>query len=173
MLSAIVGVVVGIVWEVLAPRPQLHVVNGELRADPYSLIYIDSDMILSCLCIGAGLLLVVIGLRWRRHSLGLLAGCLVGGLVGSTIAWRVGVQLSGGPESLTTFGHAEGSVFDGPIALHAYGTILLWPTVSCMVITIWFAYAASRARRRLLALADARADALVPVDPPSATSVGQ
>jgi hypothetical protein len=88
----------------------------------------------------AGVLVaLVVYLRTRPGRLGPLLGLVVGGVLGSVVAWRTGAML--GPDSLlsTAAGLKVGARFEGPLDLSAYGVLLAWPLGA--VIT-YFAVAA-------------------------------
>lgn len=149
------SVVIAVAWALLAPRPQIEIHEGKVRLDAYTESFVAADLTLGLLCIGAGLIVTVIALiKWRERLYGVLIGCTVSGLLGSVLAWRIGVQLTGGSHddhALGVDGRADGTVFDGPISLDARGILLLWPIVACLVITIFSGIQASRSRRILRA----------------------
>ncbi len=134
--SAALGALAGFAWVTLAPRPQLRVSKGHLvDAVGYPETYVASDMILALLCLGAGLLIAAVGCyRYRHPSVGLVAGLLLGGFIGSLLAWRVGLLIAGGG-AITAAGYPEGEIVTAPLMLGAKGVLVLWP----MAALVWCA----------------------------------
>ena len=141
VVSAIVGLPLGILWWLVAPQPLV-----QRRADGiYRLSEIDESSIaadgwFAVLALATGVVAGLVGyLLTRPGRIGPLVGLVVGGVVGSVVAWRLGVLL--GPSSLTeTARHvAVGERFHGPLELSALGVLLAWPMGA--VIT-YFAVAA-------------------------------
>lgn len=147
--------VIAVAWVLLAPRPQIEIREGKVRLDAYTESFVAADLNLGLLCIGAGIIVTVIAvIKWREWVFGVLIGCMVGGLLGSALAWRIGVQLTGGSDddhALGVDGRADGTIIDGPISLDAHGVLLLWPIVACLIITVFSGLQASRSRRILRA----------------------
>lgn len=127
LASLFIGVVVGIVWLIIAPRPELVARSGRLTdAVSYPQAYIGADAWLGLLCAAAGFGLAVVGfVRWYpRTPDAALVGLAIGGIVGSLVAWRLGVAIGGEPVAVP----AEGVVVAGPLELRSYGVLLFWPT---------------------------------------------
>jgi hypothetical protein len=85
--------------------------------------------------------------------MGVLLGLVIGGLVGSVVAWRFGVQLTGGSRQdvvLAVSGQPEDVTLTGPIELHALGVLLIWSLVGTVVALVFNAFRTSHARQRLL-----------------------
>ncbi|WP_051716956.1 hypothetical protein [Streptomyces megasporus] len=127
---AAVGVVLGLLWLWLAPRVPL-ISDGTAvylkDAEGEESVGVDGMFALSALGIGV-LTGAVVFLMRRRGGIGVPVGLAVGALLGSVLAWRLGVWL--GPEQ-DVVAHAkavgEGKVFDAPLELRAKGTLLVWP----------------------------------------------
>lgn len=127
LVSVAVGVIVGALWAMIAPRPELVASSGRLvDAVAYPQAYIATDAWLGLLCAAAGLVLAGLGFaRWfPTNPDGALVGLMLGGIVGSIVAWRVGLGIGGGPVSLP----ADGATTAGPLELRSYGVLLFWPT---------------------------------------------
>ncbi|MGV1035714.1 MAG: hypothetical protein ACOYD0_01650 [Candidatus Nanopelagicales bacterium] len=154
LLSAIVGLIVGLIWSVIAPRAEIVVFEGKLGVDNFSAGYIGADMTYGLLVAGAGLLVAAVAIwRWRAQPLGVLVGAVIGGIVGAALALRLGVHLAGGltdAGGFDTSGLANGTVFESPLELRSKGAMLMWPLVSAFAITVFYSVAGSRLRRSLL-----------------------
>lgn len=144
LVSLAVGLIVGVLWAVIAPRPELVASSGRLvDAVAYPQAYVAADAWLGLLCAGAGLVLAVLGFaRWYPGNPDdALVGLGLGGIIGSIVAWRVGSGIGGGPVPLPT----DGATIAGPLELRSYGVLLFWPT---WVAIVGLAVGASRRGRR-------------------------
>ncbi|NJQ02423.1 DUF2567 domain-containing protein [Streptomyces zingiberis] len=130
------GVLLGLAWLWLAPRVPL-VSDGEAvyleNTEGEQAIAADGTFVLLGLAFGAVTALVVFLLR-RSGGVGPVVGLALGGLLGSVLAWRLGVAL--GPTS-DVVAHArevgKGVPFDGPLELRAKGALLAWPIAAMLV----------------------------------------
>ncbi|MEU6588825.1 AAA family ATPase [Streptomyces sp. NPDC046881] len=131
---ALSGVLLGLLWWWLAP----HVPLVADRIDNNWVVYVkdtegeqavgvDGTFILLGLAFGLVSAVVVFLLR-RRGGVPLVVALGLGGLLGSLLAWRLGVWL--GPES-DVLAHAravgKGVTFSAPLRLSAKGALLAWP----------------------------------------------
>ncbi|WP_030347843.1 ATPase AAA [Streptomyces sp. NRRL S-1022] len=131
---ALGGVLLGLLWWWLAP----HVPLVADQIDKNWVVYlkdsegeqavgVDGTFILLGLAFGLVSAIVVFLLR-RRGGVPLVVGLGLGGLLGSLLAWRLGVWL--GPES-DVLAHAravgKGVTFSAPLKLSAKGALLAWP----------------------------------------------
>jgi len=137
---ALAGVVLGLLWAWLAPRVPLV---GDL-VDKNWVVYlkdtegeqaigVDGTFTLLALAFGAVSALVVFLVR-RRGGVPLVVALALGGLLGSVLAWRVGVWL--GPTQ-NVIAHAKavgkGVTFSAPLKLGAKGAVLAWPLAALVV----------------------------------------
>ncbi|MER5831958.1 AAA family ATPase [Streptomyces sp. NPDC002130] len=131
---ALGGVLLGVLWWWLAPHVPLvgDVVEKNWvvylkDTEGEQAIGVDGTFTLLGLAFGAVSALVVFLLR-RRGGVPLVVGLALGGLLGSLLAWRVGVWL--GPAE-DVIAHARevgrGVTFSAPLKLGAKGALLAWP----------------------------------------------
>ncbi|MFI8171048.1 AAA family ATPase [Streptomyces sp. NPDC085931] len=137
---ALGGVLLGVLWWWLAPHVPLigDVTDGNwvvYLKDTEGEQAVGVDGTFTLLGLGFGLVsaLAVFLLR-RRGGVPLVVGLAVGGLLGSLLAWRVGVWL--GPAE-DVVAHARevgrGVTFSAPLKLGAKGALLAWPLAALVV----------------------------------------
>lgn len=137
---ALGGVLLGVLWWWLAPHVPLvgDVVEKNWvvylkDTEGEQAIGVDGTFTLLGLGFGAVSALVVFLLR-RRGGVPLVVGLALGGLLGSLLAWRVGVWL--GPAE-DVIAHARevgrGVTFDAPLKLGAKGALLAWPLAALVL----------------------------------------
>ncbi|MFE9447699.1 AAA family ATPase [Streptomyces sp. NPDC006739] len=137
---ALGGVLLGLLWCWLAPRVPL--VGDEVGkswvvylkdTEGEQAVGADGTFTLLALAFGAVTAAVVFLLR-RRGGVPLVVALGVGGLLGSLLAWRLGIWL--GPQS-DVLAHAKavgkGVTFAAPLKLGAKGTLLAWPFAAVLV----------------------------------------
>ncbi|WP_199579430.1 AAA family ATPase, partial [Streptomyces sp. CRB46] len=137
---ALSGVLLGVLWWKLAPSVPLV---GEVVGDRW-LVYlkesegeqsvgVDGTFTLLALAFGA-LSAVAVFLLRRRGGVPLVVALGAGGLLGSLLAWRVGIWL--GPAQ-DVVAHAKevgkGVTFSAPLKLGAKGALLAWPIAALVV----------------------------------------
>jgi len=134
------GVLLGLLWWWLAP----HVPLIADQVDKSWVVYIKDtegeqavgvDGVFTLLGLAFGLVSAVVVFLWRRRGGVPLAVALgLGGLLGSLLAWRLGVWL--GPQS-DVIAHAKavgkGVTFSAPLRLGAKGALLAWPLAALLV----------------------------------------
>ncbi|MBY8865237.1 MULTISPECIES: hypothetical protein [Streptomyces] len=137
---ALGGVLLGLLWLWLAPRVPLV---GELTDNSWVVylkdsegeqaVGVDGTFTLLALALGA-LSAVVVFLLRKRGGVPLVVALCVGGLLGSVLAWRLGLWL--GPEH-DVIAHAKavgkGVTFSAPMKLGAKGALLAWPLAALVV----------------------------------------
>lgn len=133
---AALGLLLGFLWERLAPRVPLVVRGGEAwlrQSESEDAISIDGTFALLGLAFGAVTALGVF--LWRRRGgLPLVLGLALGSLIGSVVAWRFGIVL-GPPQNVEQRATeiADGGGFDAPLELKAKGALLAWPGAAMAV----------------------------------------
>ncbi|MFF7829436.1 AAA family ATPase [Streptomyces rochei] len=140
VVVALSGVLLGVLWWKLAPSVPLV---GEVVGDRW-LVYlkesegeqsvgVDGTFTLLALAFGA-LSAVAVFLLRRRGGVPLVVALGAGGLLGSLLAWRVGIWL--GPAQ-DVVAHAKevgkGVTFSAPLKLGAKGALLAWPIAALVV----------------------------------------
>jgi hypothetical protein len=134
------GLLLGLLWAWLAPRVPLigEVVDGEwiaYLAEIEGEQAVGADGTFTLLAAGFGLVsAALVFLLVRRGGVPVVAGLCAGGLLGSLVAWQIGVSL--GP-TRDVAAHArevgEGVRFDAPLELHAVSALVAWPVVALLV----------------------------------------
>ncbi|MFI5871072.1 DUF2567 domain-containing protein [Streptomyces sp. NPDC051445] len=137
---ALAGLLLGLLWVWLAPKVPLV---GELTDGNWVVYFkdtegeqaigVDGTFTLLALACGA-LSAVAVFLRRRRGGVPLVIALGLGGLLGSLLAWRLGVWL--GPDS-DVIAHAQaagkGVTFSAPLKLGAKGALLAWSFAAVLV----------------------------------------
>ncbi|ANB05913.1 AAA family ATPase [Streptomyces ambofaciens] len=137
---ALSGVLLGVLWWKLAPTvPLVGDVVGDSwvvylkESESEQAVGVDGTFTLLALAFGA-LSAVVVFLLRRRGGVPLVVALGVGGLLGSLLAWRVGVWL--GPTQ-DVIAHArevgKGVTFSAPLKLGAKGALLAWSVAALVV----------------------------------------
>ncbi|AEY88809.1 hypothetical protein SHJG_3537 [Streptomyces hygroscopicus subsp. jinggangensis 5008] len=134
------GVLLGLLWWWLAPHVPL--IGDEVDknwvvylkdSEGEQAVGVDGTFTLLGLAFGLVSAVVVFLLR-RRGGVPLAVALGLGGLLGSLLAWRLGVWL--GPES-NVLAHAQavgkGVTFSAPLKLSAKGALLAWPLAGLLV----------------------------------------
>ncbi|MGW2181977.1 ABC transporter permease [Streptomyces sp. NPDC001732] len=129
-LVTVSGVLLGLLWLWLAPRVPLISDDTAVflsNSEGEEAIGADGTFVLLALAFGAASGALVFFFR-RSGGIALVIGLALGGLLGSLLAWRLGVWL--GPDQ-DVVAHAravgKGVVFDAPLQLRAKGVLLAWP----------------------------------------------
>ncbi|MEU8929565.1 AAA family ATPase [Streptomyces sp. NPDC048409] len=134
------GVLLGLLWLWLTP----HVPLVGDDSDKGWVVYLQDtegeqavgvDGTFTLLALAFGAVSAVAAFLWqRRGGVPLVAALGVGGLLGSLLAWRLGVWL--GPEH-DVIAHAKavgkGVTFQAPLKLGARGALLAWPLAALLV----------------------------------------
>ncbi|WP_455354389.1 ABC transporter permease [Streptomyces sp. SYSU K217416] len=129
VIVAATGALLGLLWLWLAPRVQL-VSDGEAvflkDTEGEAAVGADGTFILLALAFGAVSAAAVFWFR-RRGGVLMVVALAVGGLLGSVLAWQLGVHL-GPSQDLVAQAKAAGKgvPFDSPLELVAKGALLAW-----------------------------------------------
>ncbi|MGW7260403.1 AAA family ATPase [Streptomyces sp. NPDC054834] len=137
---ALGGVLLGLLWLWLTPHvPLVGDESGKnwivylKDTEGEQAIGVDGTFTLLALAFGAVSAVVVFLLR-RRGGVPLVVALTVGGVLGSLLAWRLGVWL--GPEK-DVLAHArsvgKGVAFSAPLKLGAKGALLAWSVAAVLV----------------------------------------
>lgn len=137
---ALGGVLLGVLWWWLAPHVPLigDVVEGNWvvylkDTEGEQGVGVDGTFTLLGLGFGALSALVVFLLR-RRGGVPLVVGLAVGGLLGSLLAWRLGVWLGPAEDVIARARDAgRGVTFSAPLKLGAKGALLAWPLAALVL----------------------------------------
>ncbi|UPZ31781.1 AAA family ATPase [Streptomyces sp. LRE541] len=130
------GLLLGVLWWWLAPHVPL--VSDDTTVylkdtEGEQAIGVDGTFTLLALALGLVSALAVFLLR-RRGGIALVVALTVGGVLGSLVAWRLGIWL--GPTQ-DVVAHAKeagkGVTFDAPLELGAKGALLAW-SVSALLV---------------------------------------
>lgn len=137
---ALGGVLLGVLWWWLAPHVPLvgDVVNKSwvvYLADSEGEQAVGVDGTFTLLALGFGVVSALAVFFWRRRGgVPLVVALGVGGLLGSLLAWRLGVWL--GPAQ-DVIAHAKqvgkGVTFSAPLKLGAKGALLAWSLAALLV----------------------------------------
>ena len=137
--SALLGLLMGVVWHWVAPRVPLYADSQDIYLlNPEGEQSIASDVYFSVIGVVCGL--VAAGLaywrsRAREGGLGVVFGLVLGGLLGSYIAWKLGVALGPSGNIVATAKSVPlGRTFYGPLALTAKGVLLAWPAAALLAL---------------------------------------
>jgi hypothetical protein len=133
--AAIVSVLMGVLWWLLAPDISGVVADGGLFADPSQAQKLfDRDALFAVLSGGAGLILaVVFAVRHHRRPVTVLLALAVCGIAGSLVAQLIGRYLGPGDD---VTGLADGADHAVPLQLHSWAGVFGWSIAATMVVAV-------------------------------------
>ncbi|QIK09254.1 ABC transporter permease [Streptomyces sp. ID38640] len=130
LLVAATGVLLGLLWNWLAPHVPLIADTRNVylkNTEGEESIGADGTFLLLAFAFGV-LTTAAVFLFRRRGGIPLVVALVVGGLLGATVGWLTGMWLGPTPDVAE---HAKqvgpGVAFDGPLRLQAKGALLAWP----------------------------------------------
>ncbi|HEX2360471.1 MAG TPA: hypothetical protein VHI11_00210 [Jiangellaceae bacterium] len=133
------GLLVGLVWWLIAPQFAVEMVDGELQpAGPMGESRFAADAWFAIISGAAGVLIAVVMFTRHRHRpIATVIALAAAGLAGSVVAWRLGMLLR--PDRVTgALGDiAEGTRLDFPLDLGATGVLFAWPIASLATVMLW------------------------------------
>jgi hypothetical protein len=133
---AVMGVLLGVLWWWLAPHvPLIADDTAVYLKDTEGEQAIGVDGTFTLLALGFGAVSALGVFLWRRRGgVPLVIALAVGGLLGSLLAWRIGIWL--GPTQ-NVIAHAKavgkGVTFSAPLKLGAKGALLAWSVAGLVV----------------------------------------
>ncbi|MUL40810.1 hypothetical protein FZ103_06375 [Streptomonospora sp. PA3] len=140
--TAALGVPLGLLWWLLAPRPRVTVGrDGGILPFPVSETNFAVDGYFTLIMMGAGLLCGygVYLLQYRlaaRDATDLRMACLLGMAAGSAIgslaAWQVGTLIDAGDFQRAVEAAEPGEVIRSGLRLHALSALVAWPFVAVL-----------------------------------------
>ncbi|MCX4727156.1 hypothetical protein ACIPW9_04215 [Streptomyces sp. NPDC090052] len=136
VVLAVLGVLLGLLWMWLAPRvPLISDGKAVYLKDSEGEQAIGGDGTFALLGLAFGVVsAAAVFLFRRRGGVPLVIALAVGGLLGSLLAWRVGIWLGPSQDVVAAAKHAgKGVTFDAPLKLAAKGALLAWPVAAMIV----------------------------------------
>jgi hypothetical protein len=136
--SALLGLLAGLVWSVLAPRPLLVVQSPGVAEviNPETNAFIAADAWFCLVTAVGGLICGVAGylLSVRRHGAAALAGLLLGGVAAAALTMWVGQQQGLSAFQSRLAASRAGTLLHEPLALGGHGELAFWPLAVALVV---------------------------------------
>ena len=150
LVCLVAGMGVGLLWFLLAPQFAVEMVGGELRpSGPVGENQFGADAWFAVISGAAGVLIaVVLFTRHRHRPVATVCALAAAGLVGSAVAWRLGVLLGPDPVTGAPQDMADGTRLDLPLDLRASGVLLAWPIASVATVVVMCLFGDDRSRGR-------------------------
>lgn len=130
------GVALGLLWLWLAPKvPLIADDKAVFLKDTEGEEAIGGDGTFILLALGLGALSAAAVFLLRKNGgIALVVGLAVGALLGSVLAWRLGIWLGPNQDVVAAAKAAgKGVTFDAPLKLDAKGALLAWPIAAMAV----------------------------------------
>lgn len=136
LVSAGVGIVIGLLWVALAPRVTLTVAaDGVTQDRGAASVPFDADLLLGGLLLVAGIALSVVWLaRGGRDLLPSTIGLVVGGLLAGGLAVTIAGALTGLGTPVADL--PQGTVTDAPLRFRSWPMLLWWPAAVLVVAAV-------------------------------------
>ena len=145
--SAVAGVVAGLIWAAVAPRPLLQeIARGEAAVvNAESTAFIVADAWFGLITAVAGLITGALGYRIlvRRAGAAAAAGLVLGAVAAALLALWVGETIGLGTYNHLLASSPVGTFFHASLTLGAKSSLAFWPLLTSAAILL----AASGARR--------------------------
>ncbi len=135
LVVAVSGVLLGVLWNWLAPHtPLISDTRNVYLKNTEGEEAIGADGTFVLLSLGFGVLTAAaVFLFRRRGGIPLVVALVVGGLLGAVLGWVTGMWLGPTPDVAA---HAKqvgpGVTFNGPLRLQAKGALLAWPIAAML-----------------------------------------
>jgi hypothetical protein len=144
------GLVVGLLWWLLAPQFTVEVVAGQLQPlEPVGESRFGADAWFAIISAVAGALIGwVLFTRHRYRPVVTVCALAVAGFLGSIVAWRLGVLLGPDPIQGALEDIADGTRLDFPLGLGATGMLLMWPIASVGSVVVMCLFGDDQSRWR-------------------------
>jgi hypothetical protein len=138
--SAVLGLVAGLIWAAVAPRPLLQeIARGEAElVNAESTAFIVADAWFALITAVGGVITGVLGYRFlvRRTGAAATAGLVLGALAGALLAWWAGDNIGLGTYNHLLASSPIGTFFHSSLALGAKSTLAFWPLCTSVVLLI-------------------------------------
>jgi len=132
LVSVVAGAAAGVVWQLVAPTGRVVVARGLVVATGDTELAAAQDATFVVVTAAAGLLAGAwLTAAPSRSPLVRATGVVVGGLLGSLVAWAVGARL--GPPSVAAQQATGVEQLQSPLDLSSYGALGVWSAVAAAV----------------------------------------
>jgi hypothetical protein len=136
--SALLGVVAGLIWAVVAPRAVLvEVASGEAQlVNPESSAFIVADVWFCAIAAAGGLVTGILGYRFliRRAGWIAAAGLIAGAVAAALLALWIGENIGQGTYNHLLATSSNGALFHASLGLGAKTALAFWPMLTSAVI---------------------------------------
>jgi len=138
--SAVLGIVAGLIWAAVAPRPLLQeIAQGEAElVNAESTAFIVADAWFGLITAVGGLITGVLGYRVlvRRAGAAAAAGLVLGAVAAAWLALWVGENIGLGTYNHLLASSPTGAFFHASLSLGAKSTLAFWPLCTSGVILL-------------------------------------
>jgi hypothetical protein len=138
VVTAVLGVPLGLVWAAVAPHVSVLVTpEGAVFADHRPESFVAADALFGAVGIAAGAVLGGAVFGWRRRRGPWLAIALAAGsLAGSYVAWKTGHQMGLSTYNRLLGAAPAGRAFERPVDVRARGVLFVQPIVAVIVYVL-------------------------------------